>query len=46
MSEIGPKGTTLSGGQKQRVSLARVVYSKTQVGCADLYIAHILDVEY
>lgn len=30
-SEIGEKGLNLSGGQKQRVSLARAVYSDTDV---------------
>ncbi|KAG2462234.1 AB1C protein, partial [Polypterus senegalus] len=33
LTEIGEKGINLSGGQKQRVSLARAVYSNT-----DLYI--------
>ena len=30
-TEIGEKGINLSGGQKQRVSVARAVYSDTQV---------------
>ncbi|KAG0440557.1 hypothetical protein HPB47_016252, partial [Ixodes persulcatus] len=31
MTEIGEKGINLSGGQKQRVSLARAVYSDTDI---------------
>jgi len=30
-TEIGEKGVTLSGGQKARITLARAVYSKTDV---------------
>ncbi|XP_077545467.1 ATP-binding cassette sub-family C member 2-like [Haemaphysalis longicornis] len=33
MTEVGEKGTNLSGGQKQRISLARAVYSES-----DLYL--------
>ena len=31
MTEIGEKGSNLSGGQKQRVSLARAIYSNSDV---------------
>ncbi|XP_077497298.1 multidrug resistance protein mrp-7-like isoform X2 [Amblyomma americanum] len=31
MAEVGEKGTNLSGGQKQRISLARAVYSNSDV---------------
>ncbi|XP_071807652.1 ATP-binding cassette sub-family C member 9-like [Asterias amurensis] len=34
-TEIGEKGINLSGGQKQRVSVARAVYSDTQVVILD-----------
>ncbi|XP_047481887.1 multidrug resistance-associated protein 1-like isoform X2 [Penaeus chinensis] len=35
MTEIGEKGINLSGGQKQRVSLARAVYSDTDIVLLD-----------
>jgi len=35
MTEIGEKGINLSGGQKQRVSLARAVYSDTDIFILD-----------
>ncbi|KAH9364454.1 hypothetical protein HPB48_003942 [Haemaphysalis longicornis] len=35
MTEIGEKGTNLSGGQKQRISLARAVYSHSDVYLLD-----------
>ncbi|CAI5456759.1 unnamed protein product [Caenorhabditis angaria] len=35
LTEIGEKGINLSGGQKQRVSLARAVYSNTEVVLLD-----------
>ncbi|XP_077545396.1 multidrug resistance protein mrp-7-like [Haemaphysalis longicornis] len=35
MTEIGEKGTNLSGGQKQRVSLARAVYSNSDIYLLD-----------
>lgn len=31
LTEIGERGMNISGGQKQRVSLARAVYSKSDV---------------
>ncbi|XP_006811395.2 ATP-binding cassette sub-family C member 8-like [Saccoglossus kowalevskii] len=31
MTEIGEKGINLSGGQKQRISVARAIYSKTDI---------------
>ena len=34
-TEIGEKGVTLSGGQKARITLARAVYSKTEVMLLD-----------
>lgn len=34
-TEIGEKGITLSGGQKARVTLARAVYSRTDVVLLD-----------
>jgi ATP-binding cassette, subfamily C (CFTR/MRP), member 1 len=34
LTEIGEKGANLSGGQRQRVSLARAVYSDSDVGTA------------
>lgn len=30
-TEIGEKGLTLSGGQKQRISLARALYSRSNI---------------
>ena len=35
MTEIGERGITLSGGQKQRVSIARVVYSRSDLPILD-----------
>ncbi|XP_077545466.1 ATP-binding cassette sub-family C member 2-like [Haemaphysalis longicornis] len=35
MTEVGEKGTNLSGGQKQRISLARAVYSDSDVYLLD-----------
>ncbi|ESP02539.1 hypothetical protein LOTGIDRAFT_138232, partial [Lottia gigantea] len=35
LTEVGEKGITLSGGQKQRISLARAVYSETDVVILD-----------
>lgn len=35
MTEVGEKGTNLSGGQKQRISLARAVYSQSDVFLLD-----------
>ncbi|KAK8760856.1 hypothetical protein V5799_027873 [Amblyomma americanum] len=35
MTEVGEKGTNLSGGQKQRISLARAVYSQSDVYLLD-----------
>ncbi|XP_056002528.1 multidrug resistance-associated protein 1-like isoform X2 [Ostrea edulis] len=35
LTEIGGKGTNLSGGQKQRISLARAVYSNSDVYLLD-----------
>ncbi|XP_078001214.1 ATP-binding cassette sub-family C member 9-like [Glandiceps talaboti] len=35
MTEIGEKGINLSGGQKQRVSIARTLYSKTDIVILD-----------
>ncbi|KAK4444912.1 ABC multidrug transporter [Podospora aff. communis PSN243] len=32
---VGSKGVTLSGGQKQRITIARAVYSRTQVAIFD-----------
>nr|XP_033962957.1 LOW QUALITY PROTEIN: canalicular multispecific organic anion transporter 2 [Pseudochaenichthys georgianus] len=51
MTEIGEKGINLSGGQRQRVSLARAVYSDTDVyllddplSAVDAHVAkHIFD---
>jgi ATP-binding cassette, subfamily C (CFTR/MRP), member 1 len=34
LTEIGEKGANLSGGQRQRVSLARAVYSDSDVSTA------------
>lgn len=31
LTEIGERGVNISGGQKQRVSMARAVYSKSDV---------------
>ncbi|XP_065292076.1 ATP-binding cassette sub-family C member 2-like [Dermacentor albipictus] len=35
MTEVGEKGTNLSGGQKQRISIARAVYSQSDVYLLD-----------
>ncbi|XP_077545765.1 uncharacterized protein LOC144158623 isoform X1 [Haemaphysalis longicornis] len=35
MTEVGEKGTNMSGGQKQRISLARAVYSQSDVYLLD-----------
>ncbi|XP_065302552.1 ATP-binding cassette sub-family C member 2-like isoform X1 [Dermacentor albipictus] len=35
MTEIGEKGSNLSGGQKQRISIARAVYSQSDVYLLD-----------
>ncbi|XP_065303397.2 ATP-binding cassette sub-family C member 2-like [Dermacentor albipictus] len=35
MTEVGEKGTNLSGGQKQRISLARAVYSNSDIYLLD-----------
>ncbi|XP_077490031.1 ATP-binding cassette sub-family C member 2-like [Amblyomma americanum] len=35
MTEVGEKGTNLSGGQKQRISIARAVYSRSDVYLLD-----------
>ena len=35
MTEIGERGINLSGGQKQRISLARAVYSDSEVYLLD-----------
>ncbi|XP_077862008.1 ATP-binding cassette sub-family C member 9-like [Saccoglossus kowalevskii] len=35
LTEIGEKGINLSGGQKQRISLARAVYSRTDIVVMD-----------
>lgn len=35
MTEVGEKGTNLSGGQKQRISMARAVYSQSDVYLLD-----------
>jgi len=34
-TEIGEKGVTLSGGQKARITLARAIYSKTEIVLLD-----------
>ncbi|WRT65691.1 uncharacterized protein IL334_002636 [Kwoniella shivajii] len=40
-TEVGEKGITLSGGQKARLTLARAVYSKTEIVLLDvLLITH------
>ena len=31
LTEIGERGVNISGGQKQRVSMARAVYSKSDI---------------
>ncbi|KAH7978531.1 hypothetical protein HPB49_005807 [Dermacentor silvarum] len=35
LTEVGEKGTNLSGGQKQRISIARAVYSQSDVYLLD-----------
>ncbi|KAH6921791.1 hypothetical protein HPB50_004990 [Hyalomma asiaticum] len=35
MTEVGEKGTNISGGQKQRISLARAVYSHSDIYLLD-----------
>lgn len=35
LTEIGEKGVNLSGGQKQRISLARILYSNTDIVLLD-----------
>ncbi|EEC20311.1 ABC transporter, putative [Ixodes scapularis] len=35
LTEVGEKGETLSGGQKQRISLARAVYSQSDIYLLD-----------
>ena len=31
MTEVGERGINLSGGQKQRISIARAVYSQSDI---------------
>ena len=47
LTEIGERGVNISGGQKQRVSLARAVYSNSDVyifddplSALDAHVAH------
>ena len=39
MTEVGERGLTLSGGQKARITLARAIYSSTEVLLLDDILA-------